>query len=146
MKKTIEYMQLWLLAGMLLAVGCTADFEDLNRNPNQVTDSQMDVMNYKTGTKVKALQSLVVPVQEHMYQFNESLVGGPFGGYIGATVDTWRTKFETFNPSADWRNGPCPSATSSRRLTPPTAVSSTVRRTRWPSPSPNCCAWPSCTA
>ena len=54
MKKTIEYMQLWLLAGMLLAVGCTADCEDLNRNPNQVTDSQMDVMNYKTGTKVKA--------------------------------------------------------------------------------------------
>ena len=106
MKKTIEYMQLWLLAGMLLAVGCTADFEDLNRNPNQVTDSQMDVMNYKTGTKVKALQSLVVPVQEHMYQFNESLVGGPFGGYIGATVDTWRTKFETFNPSADWRKWP----------------------------------------
>ncbi|MDE6876957.1 MAG: SusD/RagB family nutrient-binding outer membrane lipoprotein, partial [Alistipes sp.] len=80
--------------------------EDLNRNPNQVTDSQMDVMNYKTGTNVKALQSLVVPVQEHMYQFNESLVGGPFGGYIGATVDTWRTKFETFNPSADWRKWP----------------------------------------
>ena len=41
-----------------------------------------------------------------MYQFNESLVGGPFGGYIGATVDTWRTKFETFNPSADWRKWP----------------------------------------
>lgn len=106
MKKTIELMQLWLLAGMLLTAGCTGDFEDLNRNPNQVTDSEMDVMNYKTGTKVKALQSLVVPVQEHMYQFNESLVGGPFGGYIGATVDTWRTKFETFNPSADWRKWP----------------------------------------
>ena len=86
MKKTIEYMQLWLLAGMLLAVGCTADFEDLNRNPNQVTDSQMDVMNYKTGTKVKALQSLVVPVQEHMYQFNESLVGGPFGGDVNRKI------------------------------------------------------------
>lgn len=106
MKKTIELMQLLLLAGMLLTAGCTGDFEDLNRNPNQVTDSEMDVMNYKTGTKVKALQSLVVPVQEHMYQFNESLVGGPFGGYIGATVDTWRTKFETFNPSADWRKWP----------------------------------------
>ena len=41
-----------------------------------------------------------------MYQFNESLSGGPFGGYIGATVDTWQTKFETYNPSADWRKWP----------------------------------------
>lgn len=106
MKKMNQYMQLLLLSVVLLTAGCTGDFEDMNRNPNQVTDEQMDVMNYKTGTKVKALQSLVVPVQEHMYQFNESLSGGPFGGYIGATVDTWRTKFETFNPSADWRKWP----------------------------------------
>ena len=48
----------------------------------------------------------MIPVQEHMYQFNESLSGGPFGGYIGATVDTWQTKFETYNPSADWRKWP----------------------------------------
>ncbi|MDE7344496.1 MAG: SusD/RagB family nutrient-binding outer membrane lipoprotein, partial [Alistipes sp.] len=106
MKKMNQYMQLLLLSVVLLTAGCTGDFEDMNRNPNQVTDEEMDVMNYKTGTKVKALQSLVVPVQEHMYQFNESLSGGPFGGYIGATVDTWRTKFETFNPSADWRKWP----------------------------------------
>ncbi len=107
MKKMKIYMQLLLLSvvGFCLT-GCTNDFMDINRNPNQVTDGQMDVMNYKVGTKVKALESLVVPVQEHMYQFNESLAGGPFGGYIGATVDTWRTKFETFNPSADWRKWP----------------------------------------
>lgn len=106
MKKINQFLQLLLLSVVLLSAGCTSDFEDINRNPNQVTGEQMDVMNYKTGTKVKALQSLVVPVQEHMYQFNESLSGGPFGGYIGATVDTWRTKFETFNPSADWRKWP----------------------------------------
>ena len=66
----------------------------------------MEALNYKTGTKVRTLQSLVIPVQEHMYQFNESLTGGPFAGYIGATVDTWQTKFETYNPSADWRKWP----------------------------------------
>ncbi len=85
---------------------CTGDFEDINRNPNQVTEEQMEALNYKTGTKVRTLQSLVIPVQEHMYQFNESLTGGPFAGYIGATVDTWQTKFETYNPSADWRKWP----------------------------------------
>ncbi len=107
MRKINSYMQLLLLSVVLLgSMGCTGDFEDMNRNPNQVTDQEMEALNYKIGTKIKTLQGLVVPVQEHMYQFNESLTGGPFGGYIGATVDTWRTKFETFNPSADWRKWP----------------------------------------
>lgn len=107
MKKTMQHTQHLLLSVVLLTFGaCTGDFEDINRNPNQVTDEEMDVMNYKVGTKVLALEGLVVPVQEHMYQFNESLSGGPFGGYIGATVDTWQTKFETYNPSADWRKWP----------------------------------------
>lgn len=102
MKKYI-YTLLIVVVGL---AGCTNLFEEMNRNPNQVTDEQLDVMNYRVGTKVRALQGLVVPVEEHMYQFIESLYGGPFGGYIGSTVDTWLTKFETFNPSADWRKWP----------------------------------------
>ncbi|MCM1503454.1 MAG: SusD/RagB family nutrient-binding outer membrane lipoprotein [Bacteroidales bacterium] len=85
---------------------CTALYYDMNKNPNEVTDSQMQAKNYKTGSNIRALQGLVIPVEEHMYQFNESLTGGPFAGYIGATVDTWETKFETYNPSADWRKWP----------------------------------------
>lgn len=94
------------LAVALSMTSCTALFYDINKNPNEVTDSQMQAKNYKTGSNIKALQGLVIPVQEHMYQFNESLTGGPFAGYIGATVDTWATKFETYNPSADWRKWP----------------------------------------
>lgn len=66
----------------------------------------MEANNYRVGTKIVSMQSLVIPVEEHMYQFNESLTGGPFAGYIGSTVDTWLTRFETFNPSADWRAWP----------------------------------------
>ena len=74
MKTTNHKVQRLLLAVVLLGLGaCTGDFEDYNRNPNQVTEDQMEALNYKTGTKVKTLQSLVIPVQEHMYQFNESL-------------------------------------------------------------------------
>ena len=102
----MSWQSVLLSVALLGLAACTGDFEDINRNPNQVTEEQMDALNYKTGTKFKSLQSLVIPVQEHMYQFNESLSGGPFGGYIGATVDTWQTKFETYNPSADWRKWP----------------------------------------
>ena len=99
---------LTVIAGLTgnLLTSCTGMFEEINRNPNEVTDTQLQVMNYKTGTNIKTLQSLVVPVQEHLYQFVESLAGCPFGGYIGATPDAWLTKFETFNPSADWRKAP----------------------------------------
>jgi len=93
------------LTGNLLTC-CTGRFERMNTNPNQVTADQMEVMNYRTGTKVTNLQNLVVPVEEHIYQFNESLSGGPYAGYIGATVNTWESRFETFNESADWRKWP----------------------------------------
>ena len=87
-KINMSWQSVLLSVALLGLAACTGDFEDINRNPNQVTEEQMDALNYKTGTKFKSLQSLVIPVQEHMYQFNESLSGGPFGGYIGATVDT----------------------------------------------------------
>lgn len=105
MKKTVLLVAAAGLAGILLA-GCTAGFENINRNPNEVTDAQLQVMNYKTGTNIRTLQSLVVPVEEHLYQFVESLAAGPFAGYLGATPDGWLTKFETFNPSADWNKAP----------------------------------------
>lgn len=94
------------IAVPILLVSCTERFEYLNTNPNEVTGEQMEANNYRVGTKIVSMQSLVVPVEEHMYQFNESLTGGPFAGYIGSTVDTWLTRFETFNPSADWRKWP----------------------------------------
>ena len=81
MKTMNHKVQRLLLAVVLLGLGaCTGDFEEINRNPNQVTEDQMEALNYKTGTKFKSLQSLVIPGEEHMYQFNESLSGGPFGG------------------------------------------------------------------
>ena len=95
-----------LVSIALLLPSCTSRFELLNTNPNQVTAEQMEANNYRVGTKIVSMQSLVIPVEEHMYQFNESLTGGPFAGYIGSTVDTWLTRFETFNPSADWRAWP----------------------------------------
>lgn len=94
------------VAVLLTLISCTGRFELYNTNPNQVKDGDMAPNNYRTGTKVVAMQGLVVPVEEHMYQFNESLSGGPFAGYVGSTVDTWLTRFETFNPSADWRKWP----------------------------------------
>lgn len=99
----MKYKSIIISILSLLLLSCTARFEYLNTNPNQVNQEQMQANNYIVGTKVVALQSLVVPVQEHQYQFQESLMGNPFAGYMGSTVDTWQARWETFNPSGDWR-------------------------------------------
>ena len=70
-KINMRWQPVLLSVALFGLAACTGDFEEINRNPNQVTDDQMDALNYKTGTKLKALQSLVIPVQEHMYQFHE---------------------------------------------------------------------------
>ena len=142
-KINMSWQSVLLSVALLGLAACTGDFEDINRNPNQVTEEQMDALNYKTGTKFKSLQSLVIPVQEHMYQFNESLSGGPFGGYIGATAIHGRPSSRPIIPRPTGANGLSP--TSSPRPIPPIRASSTARKTKWPSLSPACCEWPSCT-
>ena len=70
MKKTNNKMQLLLLSVVLLGTtACTGDFADINRNPNEVTDEQLQANNYKIGTNLKTLQGLVVPTEE---PFNSS--------------------------------------------------------------------------
>ena len=74
MKTTKHKVQRLLLAVVLLGMAaCTGDFADINRNPNEVTDEQLQANNYKIGTNLKTLQGLVVPTQEHMYQFGRHL-------------------------------------------------------------------------
>lgn len=96
-----------LLSGatLLVLTSCTELFPAYNTNPNQVTGDQMEINNYRTGAKVLALQNLVVPVQEHLYQFVESLSGGPFAGYVGSTK-IWNGAFEYYNPENHWRKAP----------------------------------------
>ena len=86
----------------LSLVSCTGNFLEYNTNPNQVTDEQMQAYNYKVGAEVLTLQSNVVPVQEHSYQFIESLSACPFAGYIGEAA-LWEERFTTFNPGITWR-------------------------------------------
>lgn len=101
-------MSSWIagLCLLLALAGCTGNFDEINRNPNEVTEDEIQRGNYKTGSNLRGLISLVVPAQEHMYQFNELLVGCSFGGYAEGTPDGWKNKFSTFNPTADWLKWP----------------------------------------
>ena len=138
----MSWQSVLLSVALLGLAACTGDFEDINRNPNQVTEEQMDALNYKTGTKFKSLQSLVIPVQEHMYQFNESRAGRSAVTSVLRSIHG-RPSSRPIIPRPTGANGLSP--TSSPRPIPPIRASSTARKTKWPSLSPACCEWPSCT-
>ena len=93
-----------LFAGLLL-VSCTGDFDRINRNPYEITKEELGRERYNIGSTLKGLQGLVVPTEEHRYQFVECLAAQPFAGYMGATVP-WTDKFETYNPPVAWQKAP----------------------------------------
>ena len=95
-----------LIAVVSASTGCLDNFEDYNRNPNEATDDELERDNYLVGSKLTKLQNMVIPSEEHLYQCVEALEGGSYGGYVEATVDSWETKFSTFNPTADWLKAP----------------------------------------
>lgn len=107
MKQIVKTVQFLLLSAVLFcAWGCMSDFDTINRNPSEATDEELGRENYKISTNLRGLQNWVIPAQEHRYQFNESLTGNPYAGYMAETPDGWKEKFSTFNPSADWLKWP----------------------------------------
>lgn len=107
MKHLKKSTQAWFLLLLLTAgSGCTDHFDEMNKNPYQVTKDELGRENYNVGSTLKTLQGLVIPTDEHLNQFIEALAGGPFAGYTGSTIDTWASKFSTYNPPNDWLKAP----------------------------------------
>lgn len=107
MKQIVKTAQFFAAFGRaVLRLGMYERFDAINRNPSEATDEELGRENYKISTNLRGLQNWVIPVQEHRYQFNESLTGNPYAGYMAETPDGWKEKFSTFNPSADWLKWP----------------------------------------
>lgn len=108
MKYITSIIKLFSLA-LLLIVGyaCTDNFDKINRKDYQVDKEELGRESYNVGASLKGLQGLVIPTEEHLYQFVEALGAGAFAGYIGCTVE-WTAKFETYNPPIDWQEAPFP--------------------------------------
>ena len=100
---TIKLLSLALL--LIVGYACTDNFDKVNRKDYQVDKEELGRESYNVGASLKGLQGLVIPTEEHLYQFVEALGAGAFAGYIGCTVE-WTAKFETYNPPIDWQEAP----------------------------------------
>ena len=92
-----------LLGGIIttLLTSCTGNYLDYNTNPYEVTKDEMGRDGYNLSAALIGMESYVVPVEEHLNQFTECLLGGPWGGYF-ADSQVWGNSFSYYNPSQEW--------------------------------------------
>lgn len=106
MKHIRPFLRIFSLSLLLVSgYACTDNFDKINRLQYQVDKEEMGREGYDVGASLKGMQGLVVPTEEHLYQFIEPLAAGAFSGYMGCTV-VWTAKFETYNPPTDWLEAP----------------------------------------
>ena len=79
-----------LLGGMS---ACTAGYEEMNTNPDKVTDDMLDRDNLRTGGSISAMQMDIIPCSDegaNAFQRAQNLVGDIFSGYMAAS-DNWNS-------------------------------------------------------
>ena len=96
-----------LLLVVAMCASLTSCFEDdVNRSMYEADADEMQRENYVVGATLRGMQGLVIPTQEHLYQFMDAMAGGSYGGYMEGIVDTWVMKFSIFNPESGWLKSP----------------------------------------
>jgi len=95
------------VAAVALAA-CTANYEEINKNPYQPDEEDMRADDYLFGAMLLNLQDLMMPEQENFAQYVDCLMPGGFSGYIAdSNLGTgWSGRFATFNPSQSWLKVP----------------------------------------
>ena len=64
-------LRLAYLLTLMLWTGSCIDM-DINRNPYETTQDELMRENHIIGSSLKSMEALVVPTQEHLYQFVEA--------------------------------------------------------------------------
>lgn len=106
MIRTKSIYKIFLFVIIISLQACTGNFDDINRNPYEVTDDEMERGNYNTGASLVGLQGYVIPVGENLHQFVEGLSGGEYGGYVAAIAHWGEGSFATYNPPFNWNRAP----------------------------------------
>lgn len=80
---------------------CTAGYEEMNTNPDKVTDDMLDMDNLRTGGSISAMQLDIIPCSDegaNAYQRAQNLVGDIFSGYMSGS-DNWNSSSnnQTYN-------------------------------------------------
>lgn len=97
-----------VLPGLVLFLSaCTGNYEEYNTNGADATREDMNRDNYNVIANMLQLQSNVIPTNTHLFQYMESLCGGPYGGYTADVNPSFYLKgFACYNPDPSFYGFP----------------------------------------
>ena len=104
--KNLRYIMTTVCTVLLLFSLESCMDSEMNRNKYEVDSEEIGRENYDLGSTIRGLEGLVIPTQEHLYQFVEAMCGGSYAGYFGETRTGWLEKYSTYNPKTDWLKAP----------------------------------------
>lgn len=85
------------------ASACTANYEEMNKNPYEVTDEEMERDGYAISAALVDMQGWVIPTNVNTCQFTDCLLGGSWGGYLADSNPGFNGgKFSTYNAPENW--------------------------------------------
>ncbi|MGL4852406.1 MAG: RagB/SusD family nutrient uptake outer membrane protein [Phocaeicola sp.] len=100
-RKEAKQILLTLLSGFTL-LSCTGRYLDFNTNPYESTEEEMARDAYLIRSALTGMQGYVVPTTVLLNQFLETLLGGPYGGYLAESNGGFNNRFSNYNQSQDW--------------------------------------------
>ena len=72
-----------VVAMAFLATSCTGDFTEINTNPYNPTEEDLEGDNFRIGAFFPQLQLQVIPIEKNAYQRAQNLAADMFSGYMG---------------------------------------------------------------
>ncbi|WP_295937053.1 RagB/SusD family nutrient uptake outer membrane protein [uncultured Alistipes sp.] len=88
---------------MLIGTACTANYGEINSNPYEPDQDELEADGYLIGSTLANLAGTVVSTDVNTAQFTDVLLGGPMGGYYSTSGGFQRT-IMNFNATDDWTN------------------------------------------
>ncbi|MFR6634174.1 MAG: SusD/RagB family nutrient-binding outer membrane lipoprotein [Alistipes onderdonkii] len=74
-----------MAALVLVGTACTANYLDINTNPYEPSEDDMQTDGYIIGSALTSLASDRRTTDVNTAQFTDVLLGGPMGGYYSTT-------------------------------------------------------------
>lgn len=105
-KNILNIKTVFIVLFCAIFASCTDNFEDMNRNTGEPTDSELEEGYYKLGAFFPQMLNYAYPAQENAYQMGENLIGDPYGRYLSIANSGFSSNFSIFNAPAGWINSP----------------------------------------
>lgn len=103
----ISILKLLLVFITLVGVtSCLDNYDDINSNPNALTQEELDRDGYSISAPLLAMQRNIIPSNNiNRVHQTDVLLGGAYGRYTSESkANTWPNKFSTYDAPDSWSN------------------------------------------